>query len=59
MNKKSVFLNLLSLYGMTFMSTVNIVKNQKFDFNDEEIVHINTEKLLNSDEMNIFCEDCS
>lgn len=57
MNKK-IFLNLLSIYGMTFISSVKNVENQKSDYDDEVIVNVDTMQLLKHDEMNVFCEGC-
>ena len=58
MNKKNVFLNLLSIYGMTFAQGIRNTENQKLDYNDV-IINVDTEQLLKHDEMNVFCEDCS
>ena len=57
MNKK-IFLNLLSIYGMTFISSVKNVENQKSDYDDEVIVNVDTTQLLKHDEMIVFCEGC-
>ena len=57
MNKK-IFLNLLSIYGITFISSVKNVENQKLDYDDEVIVNVDTTQLLKHDEMNVFCEGC-
>jgi hypothetical protein len=56
MNKKNVFLNLLSVYGMTFPQGIKSTESQKLDYNDKVIVNIDTEKLVTHDEMNVFCE---
>lgn len=58
MNKKNIFLNLLSMYGMLVTQSIKKTENQKLDYNDDVIVNVDTTQLLKHDEMNIFCEDC-
>lgn len=58
MNKKNIFLNLLSVYGMLVAQSIKKTENQKLDYNDDIIVNVDTTQLLKHDEMNVFCEDC-
>ena len=58
MNKKNIFLNLLSVYGMLVAQSIKKTENQKLDYNGDVIVNVDTTQLLKHDEMNIFCEDC-
>ena len=58
MNKKNIFLNLLSVYGMLVTQSIKKTENQKLDYNDDEIINVDTTQLLKHDEMNVFCEDC-
>lgn len=58
MNKKNIFLNLLSVYGMLVTQSIKKTENQKLDYNDDVIVNVDTTQLLKHDEMNVFCEDC-
>lgn len=58
MNKKNIFLNLLSVYGMLVPQSIKKTENQKLDYNDDLIVNVDTTQLLKHDEMNVFCEDC-
>lgn len=59
MNKKSLFLNLLSVYGIAFSANVKSVENKKFDYDEVEIFSIATEDMLNEEAMNLFCENCN
>ena len=58
MNKKNIFLNLLSVYGMLVTQSIKKTENQKLDYNDDVIVNVDTTQLLKPDEMNVFCENC-
>ena len=58
MNKKNIFLNLLSVYGMLVAQSIKKTENQKLDYNDDIIVNVDTTQLIKHDEMNVFCEDC-
>lgn len=58
MNKKNIFLNLLSVYGMLVAQSIKKTENQKLDYNDDVIINVDTTQLLKHDEMNVFCEDC-
>lgn len=58
MNKKNIFLNLLSVYGMLVTQSIKKTENQKLDYNNDVIVNVDTTQLLKHDEMNIFCENC-
>lgn len=58
MNKKNIFLNLLSVYGMLVAQSIKKTANQKLDYNDDVIVNVDTTQLLKHDEMNVFCENC-
>lgn len=58
MNKKNIFLNLLSVYGMLVTQSIKKTENQKLDYNNDVIVNVDTTQLLKHDEMNVFCENC-
>ena len=59
MNKKNIFLNLLSICGMTLVQGIKSTEDKKLDYNDDVIVSVDTEKFLKNDEMNVVCEMCS
>ena len=42
MNKKNIFLNLLSVYGMLVTQSIKKTENQKLDYNDDVIVNVDT-----------------
>lgn len=58
MNKKNVFLNLLSVYGVFFLPNVKSIENQKIGYGNEIILNVNTENFLYDEAMNKFCENC-